>query len=90
MYTHAYVSYAYIMVFAQRQFDIINECAQQTPPGFAELRSEILGFADEGEEALLRVAGMQPADEGQDPASMLFVVLTDERPYPWKGPFYAR
>jgi hypothetical protein len=30
---------------------------------------------------------MQPADEGQDPASMLFVVLTDERPYPWKGPF---
>ncbi|KAK4232769.1 hypothetical protein C8A03DRAFT_20008, partial [Achaetomium macrosporum] len=87
MSTHAYVSYAYIMVFCQRQIDVAGELPDKTPPGFAELRSEILGFANEDEEALLRVAGMQPAGEGQDPASMLFLVVTDEREYPWKGPF---
>ncbi|KAK3291463.1 uncharacterized protein B0H64DRAFT_246201 [Chaetomium fimeti] len=87
MCTHAYVSYAYIMVFGQREIDVVNELPDKAPPGFAELRSEILGFAEEGEEALLAVAGMQPASEAQDPASMLFIVLTDERQYPWKGPF---
>jgi hypothetical protein len=87
MSTHAYVSYAYVMVLGQRQLDVAGELPDKAPPGFAELRSEILGFAKEDEEELLRVPGMQPVGEGQDPTSMLFVVLTDERGYPWKGPF---
>ncbi|KAK4158279.1 hypothetical protein C8A00DRAFT_28785 [Chaetomidium leptoderma] len=91
MSTHAYVSYAYVMVFCQRQIDVAGELPgpDKTPPGFAALRSEILGFANEDEEGLLRVAGIQPAGnmEGQDPASMLFIVVTDERECPWKGPF---
>ncbi|KAK4098159.1 hypothetical protein N658DRAFT_526528 [Parathielavia hyrcaniae] len=88
---HAYVSYAYVMVFCQRQIDVARELPDKIPPGFSELRNEILGFANEDEQALLRVAGMQPAGgdvEGkQDRASMLFVVVTDEREYPWEGPF---
>lgn len=89
MSTHAYVSYAYVMVFAQREIDVARELPDKAPAGFAELRSEILGFATEDEAELLRVAGMQPAGgaEGQDPASMLFIVVTDEREYPWKGAF---
>ncbi|KAK4156581.1 hypothetical protein C8A00DRAFT_30547 [Chaetomidium leptoderma] len=90
MSTHAYVSYAYVMVFCQRQIDVAGELPDKPPPGFAELRSEILGFATEGEEGLLQVAGMQPAGGGQDPASMLFIVVTDERGYPWKGPFLRK
>ncbi|KAG7285415.1 hypothetical protein NEMBOFW57_010042 [Staphylotrichum longicolle] len=80
MSTHAYVSYAYVMVFAQRQIDVAGELPDKAPAGFAELRKEILGFATEEEAELLRVAGMQPAGEteGQDPASMLFIVVTDE------------
>ena len=89
--THAYVAYAYVMVFAQRQMDIDRELPGQAPPGFAELRKEILGFATREDEdgGLLSVDGMQPASgsEGAGAASMLFVVLTDEREYPWKGLF---
>jgi hypothetical protein len=73
--------------YGQRQLDIAAELSDKAPPGFAELLSEILGFAKEEEEGLLRVPGMQSAGKGQDPASMLFVALTDERGYPWKGPF---
>jgi hypothetical protein len=80
--THAYVAYAYVMVFSQRQIDLVAELPDQAPPGFAELRSEILGFAKEGEEGLLQVAGMQ-VREGQDLTSFLFVVVTDEREYPF-------
>ncbi|KAK3293054.1 uncharacterized protein B0H64DRAFT_403391 [Chaetomium fimeti] len=84
--THAYVAYAYLMVFAQRQIDVAAELPDTAPPGFARLRSEILEFATEGEEGLLHTAGMQ-GGEGQDPSSSLFIVVTDEREYPFKGPF---
>jgi hypothetical protein len=73
--------------YGPRQLDIAGELPDKAPPGFAELRSGILGFAKEEEEGLLRVPGMQSAGKGQNPASMLFVALTDERGYPWKGPF---
>ena len=44
-----------------------GELPDKTLPGFAELRSEILGFVIGEEEGRLRVAGMQPAGhmEGQ-------------------------
>lgn len=87
MTTHAYISYTYVVVFCLRQIDVVGDLLEKAPPGFAELRSEILGFTKEKEEGLLQVAGMQPAGEGQDPASMLFILVTDECEYPWKGPF---
>jgi hypothetical protein len=49
MSTHAYVSYASVIVFCQRQIDVAGELPDKTPPGFAELRSEILGLAEEEE-----------------------------------------
>ena len=30
---------------------------------------------------------MQTEDEGEDPASLLFVVMADDREYPYRGPF---
>ena len=48
MYTHVCMSYAYVMLFAQRQIGIINELPDKSPPSFAELRREIPGFAEEG------------------------------------------
>ncbi|KAK3937998.1 hypothetical protein QBC46DRAFT_441738 [Diplogelasinospora grovesii] len=87
--THAYVAYTYVMVFGQRKINLAADLPDRAPPGFAELRREILGFAEEGEpgeEALLQVAGMQ-GGEGEDPASLLFVVLTDEREFPLARPF---
>ncbi len=40
-------------------------------------------------EEVLGVAGMLPAMEGvgTDPAGMLFVIVSDERGFMWKGPF---
>ncbi|KAK4033645.1 hypothetical protein C8A01DRAFT_19433 [Parachaetomium inaequale] len=84
--THAYVAYVYVMVYGQRQIDVAAELPDRAPPGFAELRSEVLAFATEGEEELLHVAGMQ-GGEGQDPSSLLFIVVTDKQEYPFKGPF---
>ena len=85
--THAYIAYTYVMVFGQRQIDLAAELPADAPPGFAELRREILGFVGKGEERMLQVAGMQAGEEGGYPASGLFVVVTDQREYPWKGPF---
>lgn len=85
--THAYVAYAYIMVLGQRQIDLVAELPDRPPPGFVELRSEMLRFAKDEDGALLKVAGMQPSGDGVEPASQLFVVVTDEREYPYHGPF---
>ncbi|KAL2137986.1 hypothetical protein VTI28DRAFT_7688 [Corynascus sepedonium] len=74
------------MVYGQRMVDLARELPNQAPPGFAELRREILGFAEEEEEALLRVAGMQGA-EGEDYTSLLFIVVTDEREFPLERTF---
>ncbi|KAK4151565.1 hypothetical protein C8A00DRAFT_17049 [Chaetomidium leptoderma] len=84
--THAYVAHAYVMVFAQRKITLAADLPDRAPPGFAELRREILGFAEEGEEALLRVDGMQ-GEEGEEPASLLYVVITEERAFPFARPF---
>ena len=83
---YAYVAYAYVMVFGQRKINLAADLPDRAPPGFAELRREILGFTEEGEEALLQVAGMQ-GEEGEDPASSLFIVLNDNRDFPFARPF---
>lgn len=84
--TYGYVAYAYTMVYSQRMIDLVRELPDQTPPGFAELRREILGFAEEGEEALLQAAGMQ-GGEGEGGTSSLFIVVTDEREFPLERTF---
>ncbi|KAK4233795.1 hypothetical protein C8A03DRAFT_47736 [Achaetomium macrosporum] len=84
--SYGYVAYAYVMVFSQRRIDLAGELPDQAPPGFAELRREILACAEEGEQALLQVAGMH-GGEGEDDASLLYIVLTDEREFPFSRPF---
>lgn len=85
--THAYVAYAYVMVYSQRKIKLAADLPDRPPPGFCELRREVLGYAMAEERALLEVTGMQPDEEGEDPASLLFVVVADDREYPYKGPF---
>jgi hypothetical protein len=75
------------MVFGQRKINLAADLPDRAPPGFTELRREILGFAEEGEEPLLQVAGMQGEEEGEDPASSLFIVLNDNRDFPFARPF---
>lgn len=60
--------------------DLAGELPDQAPPGFAELRREILGFVEEGEEALLKIARMQ-GTEG------LVIVVSDEREFPLERTF---
>ena len=57
------------------------------PAGWAALREEMLTLVKEGEEGLLTVPGMLVEEEGDDPASMVFVVVTDSREFPFRGPF---
>ncbi|KAL2200170.1 hypothetical protein P885DRAFT_57057 [Corynascus similis CBS 632.67] len=78
--THGYVAYAYTMVYSQRMIDHPRDLPEQAPPGFVELRREVLGIAEEEETTLPRVAGMQGA-EGEG-ANLLFIVVTDEREFP--------
>jgi len=47
----------------------------------------MLALVQEGEEGLLTVPGMQAEEEGDDPASMVFLVVTDSREFPFRGPF---
>ncbi|KAK4235219.1 hypothetical protein C8A03DRAFT_18008 [Achaetomium macrosporum] len=82
--TYAYVAYAFVMVFSQRLINLAADLPEKAPPGFTELRREILGFAPGGgggDEALLQVTGIR-GREGEDPSSFLYVVLTDEREFP--------
>lgn len=75
------------MVLAQRQIKLATDLPDRPPPGFGELRREVVGLATADDQALLEVAGMQPDEERDGPASLLFVVVTDGREYPYKGPF---
>ncbi|KAH6632151.1 hypothetical protein F5144DRAFT_244041 [Chaetomium tenue] len=80
---YGYVAYAFVMVFGQRHVDLDVELPEQAPSGFAALRREVLGFVAEGEEDLLKAAGMQePRAE-----SRFFVVVTDGRELPLERPF---
>ena len=92
---YAYVSHAFVMVFCQRHVDLAAELPERAPPGFAELRRDVLACADEADEqaGLLRAAGMVPPCDGADPGtgtgaeSELFVLLTEDRGFPLRRPF---
>lgn len=66
----AYIAYDWTMVFAQRRFSP-GDLADVPPPGFEELRREILSYAD-GAESLADDKRYQNA---------VYVVITDERTY---------
>ncbi|KAK4244290.1 hypothetical protein C7999DRAFT_35333 [Corynascus novoguineensis] len=55
---YGYVAYAFVMVYVQRHVELAAELPEHAPPGFAELRREILACADAGEEDALRAARM--------------------------------
>ncbi len=42
--THAYIAYAFVNVFVQRQVDVPRELPEASPEGFRELRRKILGL----------------------------------------------
>ncbi len=77
----------YIMVFGQRRLRMPGDLPDVPPAGWAALREEMLTLVKEGEEGLLTVPGMLVEEEGDDPASMVFVVVTDSREFPFRGPF---
>ena len=78
---YGYVAYAFVMVLGQRHVELATELPEQAPPGFAELRRDILACAVAGEdEDALHVAGMQ-SENG------FFAVLTEEREFPLERPY---
>lgn len=83
--TYAYVAFAWVMVYAQRKIELADELADRAPPGFAELRREMLGYADGGSDVeMLRVRRLEEGGGeggGEDPAAALFVVVAEQRMY---------
>lgn len=67
------------MVYAQRQLEPADELPDRAPPGFAELRAEMLGHASGGDVETLQVRRLE--EGGGDPAAALFVIVADRRPY---------
>ena len=65
-----YIAYDWVMTFAQRQLHLDKELLDEAPAGFAELRNEIMGFAEEAG------VSMEPGDQ-----TGLFAIITDERGY---------
>jgi len=53
--TYPYVAYAWVLVYAQREIALAEELPSQAPPGFAELRREVLEHTDGGELEALQV-----------------------------------
>ncbi|KAK3899407.1 hypothetical protein C8A05DRAFT_46517 [Staphylotrichum tortipilum] len=72
MTLHAYVAFAYIMVFGQRRLQLPGDLADEPPEGWRWVWEE----GEEGEEE----------EEGEDPVRMV-VVVTNEREFPFRGPF---
>ncbi|KAK3896431.1 hypothetical protein C8A05DRAFT_20592 [Staphylotrichum tortipilum] len=84
--THAYVAFTYVMVYGQRRLKVPGDLPDTPPTGWKELREEMVELVREGEQGLLDAPGMV-GEEGEDPVSMVFVVVTDEREFPFRGPF---
>jgi hypothetical protein len=78
--TYAYIAYAWVPPYAQRQLDLLEDLPERAPPGFADLRNELLGYSNGGAEETLQI---NRSEEGQgDPTAALFIVVSDERNYP--------
>ena len=75
---YAYVAYAWVFVYSQRRLDIVEELSDMPPEGFAELRREMMRFAEEGE-------GVQ-----DDALAVLFLINTDERSFGFREPFIRK
>jgi hypothetical protein len=65
----AYIAYDWIAVLAQRQLNLAEELLDWPPPGFAELRDEIMRFADDG--------GFGSGQYKVEDLSGLFVIIDD-------------
>ncbi|KAK3933484.1 hypothetical protein QBC46DRAFT_434350 [Diplogelasinospora grovesii] len=78
--TFAYIAYDWVMVFAQRKINLAEELADRAPPGFEELRKEIMGFASEG----LQASGQEEDLTG------FFVITTDEQDYVFAEPYMRK
>jgi hypothetical protein len=78
--TFAYIAYDWVMVFAQRKINLAKELPDRAPPGFEELRKEIMGFASEG----LQASGQEEDLTG------LFVIITDEQDYVFTEPYMRK
>lgn len=74
----AYIAYDWVMVFAQRQVNLGEELLDRPPPRFAELRDDMLQFADR--------EGQQKVED----LSALFVVITDEECFPFVEPYLRK
>jgi hypothetical protein len=84
--TFAYVAYAWVFVYAQRQLHPLEELPDEAPEGFAELRNEVMKFArgeTEGEQPQTQPQALLE-DEG---VTSMFVTITDERPFRFAEPF---
>ncbi|KAK3898312.1 hypothetical protein C8A05DRAFT_19078 [Staphylotrichum tortipilum] len=81
--TYAYVAYAWVMLYAQRQLKPAEELPDRAPPGFSELRSEILGHTDGEDVETLQVRRLE--EGGGDPAAALFVIVADRRLYSFQS-----
>ncbi len=76
--TYAYVAYAWVMIYAQRQLEPADELPDQAPPGFAELRAEVLGHANWKDDVeTLQVKRLE--EGGGDPAAGMFVIVADRK-----------
>ncbi|KAK4233303.1 hypothetical protein C8A03DRAFT_38998 [Achaetomium macrosporum] len=78
--SYTYVAYAWVMIYAQRKVDLAEDLPDRAPPSFAELRSEILGFANAEDEVEKRQV-RRLEGEGEDSTAALFVVVADGQPY---------
>lgn len=64
---YAYVAYAWVMVYAQRELEPADKLPDRAPPGFRELRSEMLGYANGGGVETLQVRRLEQG--AGDPAA---------------------
>jgi hypothetical protein len=75
----AYVAYDWVMVYAQREVDLADEA----PPGFANLRDEIMAFANESDAEQLRLMGQGRVDA-------MFVIVNDEERIRFVEPYLRK
>lgn len=78
--TYAYITYAWVTAYAQRQLNLPEDLPGRAPPGFADLRSELLAYTNGEEEESLQVKRLEEGRE--DPTAALFIIVADERDYP--------
>lgn len=88
--TYAYVAYAWVMVHAQRKLELGADLPETSPPGFGELRAEVMGYANAQEDKnLLWAAGIQEKG-GEDLAAALYVIVGDDAWFLFEEPYVRK